>query len=389
MALDGLRVLDLSRLLPGSFCTQLLGDLGADVVKIERPDGGDPGRHFDPKQGGVGAVFLLTNRNKRSLTLDLKAPEGRALFLQLAESADVVFESFRPGVMERLGLCYETLCAANPRLIYATLSGFGQVGPYRDRAAHDLNYLALAGIAGLNGSPDSGPVPPAVQVADLGGASLATIGILGAVVARQSTGRGQRVDASLFGSAIAWLPTLAAGLFADGRSPERGEPLLAGGLPQYGVYATRDGRHVTLGALEPKFLEAFLVRVGRVELLPLAGGTGEQRTALRAELEALFATRTQAEWEALLDDVDTCFAPVRTLREALDDPHVRASGMIGEVVHSRLGAIPQLGVPLALSDTPGRIRRPPPELGEHTAEVLAELGVNAARLAELRARAVV
>ncbi len=388
-ALVGLRVLDLSRLLPGAFCTQLLGDLGADVVKIEHPVGGDPGRHFDPKQDGVGSVFLLTNRNKRSATLNLKAAEGKSLFLQLVERADVVVDSFRPGVMERLGLGYDELCALNPRLIYATLSGFGQAGPYRDRPGHDLNYLALAGIAGLNGSGPSGPVPPAVQVADLGGATLAAIGILAAVVARERTGCGQRVDTSLFGAAVAWLPTLAATLFGDGHSPKLGEPRLAGGLAEYAVYRTRDGRHVTLGALETKFLAAFLERVGRPELLPLATGLPEEQATLRSELTALFLSRTQSEWETLMAGVDTCFAPVRTLEEALSDPHVRANGLVASVEHTRLGTIPQLGLPLVLSHTPGSIRRPPPELGEHTAEVLAEVGVDAQRVAELKAGGVV
>jgi crotonobetainyl-CoA:carnitine CoA-transferase CaiB-like acyl-CoA transferase len=388
MALAGVRVLDLSRLLPGSFCTQLLGDLGADVIKLEQPGEGDGGRHSDPKQGDVGAIFLLISRNKRSLTLNLKAPEGKELFLRLVRTADVVFETFRPGVMERLGLGYERLAEENPRLVYASLSGFGQEGPYRDRAGHDLNYLALAGIIGLNGAAASGPVPPAVQVADLGGASLVAMGILAALLARERTGRGQRVDASLFGAAMAWLPTLASSLFATGRSPQLGEPVLAGGLPHYAVYATLDGRYVTLAALEPKFLQAFLEKVERPELLPLAYGSTDERQQLRTELAALFALRTQAEWEALLSDVDTCFAPVRTVQEAVDDPHVQACGMISAVTHPRLGIIPQLGVPLALSDTPAAIRRPPPDLGEHTAEVLAEVGVDAARLADLKARAV-
>src|SRR5438270_4360279 len=229
----------------------LLADLGADVIKIEEPNGGDPARHYSPTRGDTGSVFLLVNRNKRSITLDLKAAEGRDLLLRLAERADVLVESFRPGVMDRLGVGYAVLAERNPRLIYATLSGFGQSGPYRDRAGHDLNYLALAGVLGYNVGHDRQPVPPAVQVADLGGGTLAAVAILAAVVSRQQTGRGQAVDVSLFGAAVAWLPTLIASLFSQGRALAPGEPTLAGGLPQYGVYQTADGRCVALGALEP------------------------------------------------------------------------------------------------------------------------------------------
>src|SRR5438128_3707246 len=209
----------------------LLGDLGADVVKVEDPNGGDPARHYAPGQGDSGSVFLLVNRNKRSLTLDLKTSEGRDLLLRLVERADVLVESFRPGVMDRLGLGYEAvLSAANPRLIYATLSGYGQSGPYRDRAGHDLNYLALAGVLGYNVDRSGQPVPPGVQVADLGAGTFGAVAILAAVIARQQTGRGQSVDVSLFGSAVAWLPTLIAALFARGQSLPPGEPALAGGL---------------------------------------------------------------------------------------------------------------------------------------------------------------
>jgi crotonobetainyl-CoA:carnitine CoA-transferase CaiB-like acyl-CoA transferase len=381
--LEGLRVLDLTRLLPGPFCTMLLADLGADVIKVEEPRGGDPARRPAGATEEMGSLFLLINRNKRSVTLDLKTDEGRELLLQLAERADVLVESFRPGVMDRLSLSYTTLQERNPRLIYATLSGFGQQGPYRDRPGHDLNYLALAGVVGYNVGRDSQPVPMAVQVADLGAGSLAAVAILAAVASRQQTGRGQAVDVSLFASAITWLPTLIAPFFGMGRSPAPGEPMLAGGLPQYNVYQTRDGRWVTLGALEPKFLLNFLERVGRPEL-------AAKRDRLRDELREIFASRTLEEWTTCLADVDTCFAPVNTLEETLQDPQVRALEMFTSVTHARLGELRQISPPFAFSETPASVRTPPPELGEHTGEVLSELlGVGPDKVAELKRRGVV
>lgn len=382
--LDGVRVLDLTRLLPGPFCTMLLADLGADVLKLEEPNGGDPARHMG--QGAERAsVFLMVNRNKRSLTLDLKAAEGRELLLRLVDGADVLVESFRPGVMERLGLGYEAVLAKrNPRLVYATLSGWGQSGPYRDRAGHDLNYLAVAGILGYNADREGQPVVPAVQVADLGGGTLAAVAILAALWSRQHTGRGQAVDVSLFGAAVTWLPTLIGSLFGDGRAAAPGEPLLAGGLPQYDVYATADGRHVSLGALEPKFLLNFLERVGRPELAQL-----RDRDELRRELQAIFCQRSLEAWVAYLADVDTCFAPVNTLEEMLQDPQVQALGLFGAVQHARLGTLRQIAPPFAFSATPAQLRRPPPELGEHTAEVLGALGLSADEIRSLSTRNIV
>jgi len=382
-ALDGLRILDLTRLLPGPFCTMLLGDLGADVIKVEEPRGGDPARHYPPLVGDTGALFLLVNRNKRSVTLDLKAPAGRDLLLRLVDGADVLVESFRPGVMDRLGLGYPALAERNPRLIYATLSGFGQQGPYRDRPGHDLNYLALAGVLGYNVDRQGQPVPPAVQVADLGGGTFGALAIVAAVLARQQTGAGQFVDTSLFGSAVAWLPTLIASLFASGTPPAPSEPRLAGGLAQYDVYRTADGRFISLGALEPKFWQAFLEQIERPELATRP--TDEVRAAVRD----VFAQRTYAEWIEVLGPVETCWAPVQTLDEALADPQLQALGLLQSIEHPRLGPLAQLGPPFTLSATPAQLRRPPPELGQDTAALLAELGLSDDDVQHLRATGVI
>lgn len=367
-ALAGLRVLDLTRLLPGPFCTQLLADLGADVIKIEEPSG-DPARRYPPLHGDTGALFLLVNRNKRSMVIDLKTATGREQFLALSERADVVVESFRPGVMERLGVGYDVLAERNPRLIYASLSGFGRTGPYRDRAGHDLNYIALAGLLQFNVDADGVPVVPAVQVADLGAATFAAVGILAAAIGRQTTGRGQMVDVSLYASALAWLPTLLGNALNGAPAPRPGEPMLAGGLAQYAVYTTADARFVTLGALEPRFLANFLDAVGRSDLID-----ADQAT-LRTALTEIFAAQTLEEWTTLLANVDTCFAPVYTLDEAIGDPHAQALERFASVAHDRLGLLGQIASPFDLSDTPAVVRRPPPDLGQHTAEIVAEFGL--------------
>jgi crotonobetainyl-CoA:carnitine CoA-transferase CaiB-like acyl-CoA transferase len=366
-ALQGLRVLDLSRLLPGGFCSLLLADFGADVIKVEDTGAGDYVRADPP-------AFLALNRGKRSISIDLKNPQGRDAFLRLARDADVLLESFRPGVMDRLGVGYERLREENPRLVYCAITGYGQDGPFAARAGHDTNYLARIGLLDLTGDPDGPPVQAAGQIADLGGGALmAAFGILAALRERDTSGEGQFVDVSMTDGALSWLAMDAARLLAGGPPPERGRAPLAGGLICYRPYRCADG-WVAFGALEPKFWRAWCEGAGRPELADRqfeAVGSDTHR-----EVEAVFAERTRAEWEAFNDEHDCCLEPVLTLDEALASELVRARGM---VVGDRL-----VGTPVKLSRTPAEATTDGSPLGGDTDAVLAEAGLSADEIAGLR-----
>jgi alpha-methylacyl-CoA racemase len=387
-ALGGLRVLDLTRLLPGGFCSLLLADFGADVVKVEDTGAGDYVRWAEPKHEGAdptaaAAPFLALNRGKRSIRIDLKSDGGRAALLRLARDADVLLESFRPGVMDRLGVGYERLREENPRLVYCAITGYGQDGPFAARAGHDTNYLARIGLLDLTGDPDGPPVQAGGQIADLGGGALmAAFGILTALRERDRSGEGQLVDVSMTDGALSWLAMDAARRLAGGPSPARGRVELAGGLICYRPYRCADG-WVAFGALEPKFWSAWCSGVGREDLAerqfePV--GSDAHR-----EVEAVFAARTRAEWEAFNDEHDCCLEPVLTLAEALDSELVRARGMVAEVAQPGAGPVQLLGTPVKLSRTPGDPSRAGgPALGEHTDAVLAEAGYGAEEIAALR-----
>jgi alpha-methylacyl-CoA racemase len=390
LPLAGVRVLDLSRLLPGGFCSLLLADYGADVLKVEDTAGGDYLRWAPPLVEGAAAsaasaLFLALNRNKRSLRVDLKSGAGREVLLALVRSHDVVLESFRPGVLDRLGAGYDALRAANPRIVLCSITGYGQEGPLRDRAGHDMNYLGLVGMLGLGGAgPGGPPLQPAGQIADLGGGALmAAFGILAALRERDRSGEGQHVDVSMADGALSWLAFVAARQLAGGGVPERGRDPLAGGLVCYRPYACSDGGWVTLGALEPRFWSAFCAGVGREDLL-------EQQfsppgSEAHAAVEAIFASRTRAEWEVFAAEVECCLEPVLGLDEALASEHVAARGMVVEL--DQPGAtepVRQLGAPVKLSRTPPDTSRlPGPELGEHTEAVLREAGYDDEQIAEL------
>jgi alpha-methylacyl-CoA racemase len=380
--LAGIRVLDLSRLLPGGYCSLLLSDYGADVLKVEDTGEGDYIRWAPPRYAGVeasaaSAPFLALNRGKRSLRLDLKREEGRAVLLRLVRAHDVLLESFRPGVLDRLGVGYERLRAENPGLVYCAITGYGQAGPDRDRPGHDMNYLARNGLLGLTGTPGGPPVPAAGQIADIGGGALmAAFGILAALYERERTGEGQLVDVSMTRAAQSWLALVAARFFADGAVPRRGELELAGGLACYRPYRCADG-WVTLGALEPKFWQALCRGLGRDDLIER-----HMDPAVAGELEAIFAARTRAEWAAFDDEHSCCVEPVLDLDEALarSPDNVVAVDQPGAAAPVRL-----LGPPVALSRTPPDGTRPGPALGADTDAVLAELGYSFEEVERLKA----
>lgn len=393
-ALEGIRVLDLSRLLPGPWCSMILADLGADVIKVEEPHIGDYIRWFPPRLGDYSAMFVQLNRNKRSITLNLRTPRGRDAFRRLAKTADVILEGFRPGVMARLGLGYDDLKEANPRVVYCALTGYGQDGPYSDRVGHDINYISYAGLLGINGTRGGPPVVPGVQIADIGGGGmLATIGILAALMARQRTGRGQFVDTSMLDGVVSWLVLLGPAYFATGVPTRRGESPLTGAHPGYQVFETKDGKYISVGALEEKFWRNLYHELGIYDLddepMPTGERWDEKWDNVRQRIQTIFLTKTRDEWMELLQDKEICIAPVYDLEEAMIDPQVLHRKMVYEVDHPGIGRVKHIGNPVKLSETPADYRRPAPALGEHTEELLLEVGYSREEIAALRADAIV
>jgi alpha-methylacyl-CoA racemase len=402
LPLEGIRVLDLSRLLPGGFCSLLLADFGADVLKVEDTGMGDYIRWSPPYVEGAddsakSALFLALNRNKRSIRLDLKHPSGREALLALVRAYDVVLESFRPGVLERLGVGYERMREVNPGIVHCAISGYGQTGPRREAAGHDMNYLGLVGLLGLTGEAGGAPVQAAGQIADLGGGALmAAFGIMAALrerdgapargdrPARPGSGEGQVVDVSMADGALSWLALVAGAYFADGTVPRRGDLPLAGSLICYRPYECADG-WVTLGALEPKFWQAFCRGVGREDLIDKQfERPGSQA---HGEVQAIFRERVRAAWEEFARTHDCCLEPVLDLDEALHSELVRAREMVIEIEQPGATApVRQLGIPVKLERTPGSpARLPGPALGEHTGQALREAGYSDEQLAELLA----
>jgi crotonobetainyl-CoA:carnitine CoA-transferase CaiB-like acyl-CoA transferase len=342
----------------------ILADLGADVLRIED-------RRFEGEGPGMPTVM----RNKRHMTLNLKHPRGLEIFFQMARKADVILEGFRPGVTVRLGIGYEKMKQVNERLIYCSVTGYGQDGPYKEMVGHDINYLSFGGVLGLTGEPGRKPVIPPIQVADMAaGGMYAAIGILAALVVRQATGKGQYIDISMMDGIVAMLPFPASLLWGLGKTPRRGDTLLSGRFPCYSVYETKDGEYLSIGALEPRFWMELCRKLGREDYIPLQFDEGEKRGEVFRFLEKTFKEKTRDEWMEDLKDLDVCIGKVLHLDEAFKDPQVVQRRMVTEFVDPKKGKIKLLSSPIKMSETPPDIRRAPAVFGENTEEVLKEMG---------------
>ena len=372
--LAGIRILDLTRLLPGPVATLHLADLGAEVIKIEDPQVGDYARTLGTGQGEDSAYFRMINRNKQGLRLDLKKPEGVEVFMRLAREADVIIESFRPGVMDKLGVGYAAIAAVNPKIAYCSISGYGQDGPYKDLAGHDINYLGYAGVLDQIGSAGGNPAIPNFQIADLlGGALTAAMGILAAVIEAQRTGQGRYIDVSMTDSVLAHTYFSMLRLNDAGQSAPRGTDLLSGGLPCYATYRCADGKHMAVGALEGKFWKTACEVLGRPEWLKR-----QWDASLLGELAELFAIRPRDEWASLFAAVDCCITPILSPEEALANEQLSARQMVLNV-----DGLTQFAPPLKMSGFEFSIRQPAPKAGEHNMAILAAAGYSADEIERL------
>ena len=388
-ALEGIRVLDLAPLLPGSLCTQMLADLGAEVIKIEGPNGGDSLRSAPPLIGTTGSFFHIANRNKKGIRLDLKQQRGRDVFIRMTGKSDVVIENFRPGAMRQMGLGYDDLKKVNDRLVYCSLTGFGQDSPYSQSPAHDINFLGLSGILDLIGDRGGNPAVPGVQIAGAGGSLHAAIGILAALLRREKTGTGQHIDVALLDGLTPFLGLVMSQYLTDHRLPRRGETLVGGGYAFYNVYETKDGKYITLGNVEKKYWITLCTLIGRPDLVEQQFAPSPRQDEIIEELRALFRQKTRREWVDLLDSKDTCFAPVNSLEEALQDPHIRGRGLWFKATHPVDGEIPQQAFPIKFSEDQPGWKSPPPLLGEHTLEVLREMEFSEEEIRSLKAQGII
>jgi crotonobetainyl-CoA:carnitine CoA-transferase CaiB-like acyl-CoA transferase len=392
--LDGVKVVDLSRLAPGPYASMLMGDLGADVLLVEAPVGAISGGFGGRAEGDPVAVARRRAanplpRNKRSIVVNLKSPEGVALVHELAKDADVFLEGFRPGVTDRLGVGYDAISKTNPRIVYASLSGYGQTGPYSDLVGHDINYISVGGALSAIGRPGQRLAIPQNTVADFAAGGLMTaFSIVSALYARNTTGRGQYLDMSMSDNVLYLLASQTGGVLAGGASPKPGGEMLNGSAPHYNVYECADGKWLSIGSLEPQFWAALCKVVGREDMLD-AEFDPSRHAEFQAHLDQFFKQKTRDQWFAELKEIELCIAPVLELAEALDDEHQQARGMTVEVNDPVAGPIRQVGIGPKFSDTPGSVRSTAPALGAHTDEVLAALGYDAPKIASLRESGVV
>ena len=371
-ALEGIRILDLSRLLPGPYCTMLLADFGAEVIKIEEPGRGDYARSFPPFLKDFGYWHLQLNRNKKSVVLDLKSEAGKIAFLELAKTADVVVESYRPGVLKKLGIDYETVSKINPKIIYCALTGYSKNGPLAKQADHDSGYVILAGITNMSGDAGGKPAIPGVLMADMNSAMAAGMSILIALRHAQMTGQGQEIDISLYNVAMTLMPGAASLYFGSGFVAERGNNWLTGMYANYNIYKTKDNRYVSVGCLEKKFWTNLCTALQRADLIDLIDDE-ENHPYLKEQLALEFEKRTMTEWEAYLKGKDTCVTPVLNFAEACGAEQTSANEMVLTVNDEDLGEYKQIGFAMKMSKTPAQLSKRAPRLGEDTEEILGQL----------------
>jgi crotonobetainyl-CoA:carnitine CoA-transferase CaiB-like acyl-CoA transferase len=374
LPLKGIKVLDLSRLLPGGFCSMILGDFGAEVIKVEEPGRGDYERWTPPFINGQSAYFISTNRNKKSIVLNLKNPIGIDVLLRLVRTADVIIESFRPGVVDRLGIGYQQVAKVNPRIVYCSISAFGQNGPLREQVGHDLNCLAFSGFLSTTGMKGGPPVIPGVQVSDYATAMMATTAILLAYIECQRSGQGQYCDISMLDAITSWMRMPMAKYLADGLLPGPQDSMFNGALACCNVYETKDGRFVALGAMEEKFWISFCKMIGREDLIPLQWESQTVQEKIKKELSLLFGQKRMVEWVELLGGQEICFSPVLNIEETLHFPHLQSRGMFQDIEGEGGKPIPQIGFPMKLSNTPAAYFIPPPQMGQDTRSVLRKAG---------------
>jgi crotonobetainyl-CoA:carnitine CoA-transferase CaiB-like acyl-CoA transferase len=380
LALEGIRILDMAWLGPGPFCSFMLGDLGADVIKVYEA-------HPERRGGPVMFLFDPTMqpglRNCRTMGLNLKEEAGRNIFYDLARTADVVMEGFRPGVVKRLGVDYDTIKQINPRIVYASLTGYGQDGPYRDVVGHDVNYISISGLLGMTGPAGGTPVIPGPVIADFTGGMSAAIGILAALMARGRSGKGQLVDVSMTDAVTEMTSIQINPYLHNNMIPKRGETMFTGHYPWYNVYETKDSKYISIGALEPWFFSNLCGLLGCEKFIEHQFAEGEKRQEIFNYFKETFLTKTRDEWIALLRQKDVCVAPVHDIDELETDPQLTARRMIIEADHPILGRVKQVGSMHKLSDSPVEVRNWSVRFGQHTEEILSELGYDKARVNEL------
>lgn len=379
--LSSLKVLDFSTLLPGPFASMVLADLGADIVRVESPTRGDPVQFLPPQTGKVSAAHTTINRSKRSIAVDLKNESGKEVIKALVKEFDIVLEQFRPGVMDRLGVGYEELKKINPSLIYCSITGYGQTGPYKDRAGHDINYLAMAGAASYTGRKEHGPTPFSLQVADIAGGSFHSVmGILAAVIHRQQTGEGQHIDISMTDAAFSMHALTAPGFLSHGTEyePDYENTLLNGGH-YYDYYPTKDGRYISVGSLEPQFFSQF---IAAAELNDIIGnGSMEEQ---KVKIREVFARKTFDEWNAIFSKLDACVEPVLKLSEAVEHPHMQARNMLCEVADAEGNRYRQIASAFKFSQSKPEYKFAGVPAGTHTRELLEEVGMSADAITRLK-----